>query len=103
MASTLEEEVLLWALDGDSVNNFVLFAQREHGADGEHALALIRTLSRSGLVHAFIHAYATGAERDLKPQDLSSALLAEEPYVLLTKTDRTLPRLNELRAATPAT
>lgn len=93
----------MWALDGDSVNNFVLFAQREHGADGERALALIRTLSRLGLVRAFTHTHATGAERDLELPDLSSALLAEEPYVLLTKTDRTLPRLNELRAATPAT
>lgn len=97
MARAFEEDVLLWALDGDSVNNLVSFAQRERHMDCEAVLNAVRDLSRSGSVQVYVLTHPTGAERDVDPQEITADLLAQEPYILLTKTDRTLERLSEVR------
>jgi len=94
---TLEEEVLLWALDGDTVNNLVISKVGLQVGCAE-ILSIVRKLADSDLLKVCIEAHAQEKNRNVFKDEITRSLLEKELYVTLNKTDYTLSRLRELRS-----
>ena len=93
----LEEEILLWALDGDTINNLIPYAKSKIQVDCGQVLSMVREIASNGLLRVYIESNMPENNHDVDPQQITQQLLANELYVTLTKTDRTLERLAELR------
>ena len=94
---TLEEEVLLWALDGDSVNNLIPYVKRELGKGSDEVLNMVKTLAKNHKIKIYLELSARKGSADVDPEDLNEDLLRAELYVTLTKTEETFSRLKEIQ------
>ena len=99
MNEKLEREVLENVLDSDAVQHLLINIENKGIATKEEALDAVNQLASAGYLKFSQYDRSRNIETDMDQRSLKMTYVLEHTYTFVSKTERTIGRLNELTRA----
>lgn len=96
----IEREILLWALDGDTIQHLLAHGRSKWQIGLQEILDKVRLYAQKGFL-TFNQYVEGGIDVQLNPEKLTLDYLQGTHYTFIVKTEQTIQRLNELYKDNP--